>query len=551
MNDPRTPITPPEFVSCDVMVIGGGGAGLRAAIAARSAGCQEVFLVSKSRIGHATNTYISKGIMAASGVGDAKDDAEAHLADTLEGGRFLNDPALVARMTQKIPSEVSFLTACGARFCMDGEKPKVLQIPGHRYPRHVYGDNWRGSDLVVPLKKHARRMGVRFFEHLFVTRLLGSGDRIGGAAGITAEGRFLVFQAKTVVLATGGYAQVYQNTNNAAGITGDGQALAYGLGVSLKDMEFVQFYPTALGRRGSRLFLNEKLLAQPGVTLETIHGEDIFKRNGYPDPMKVGRDRLAQLVMKEVQSEAEGYAHAVMNLEGLSPEAAAQVAQLLPSSWGRGQKKFKVVPTAHFCMGGIATDDRCETSVKGLFAVGEAAAGCHGANRLGGNALAEIFAMGSVAGEAAAGQVAQQQAPDSISPQAKEEKERLESAFSETGDPPRLLIQELKREMWRNAGITREKLGLKTALDKIQGVWSHVSVTTVSDLIKYLEFHNMRRVAEMVCRGALRRTESRGSHFRRDYPGEDNDNWLSNIAIRKGPSGMELQISAVGRQEPR
>ncbi len=545
MKSEENVLKDPEFFSCDVLVIGGGGAGLRAAIAARSDGDRDVFVVSKSKIGHVCNTYISKAIVAASGQTDSEDNAHVHLTDTLEGGRFMNDPAIVSRMTQRIPAEISFLTGCGVRFAMDGDRPTVLKIPGHRHPRHLFGANWKGSDLIVPLRHHAGQMGIRFFEHVFVTRLFESGGCIFAAAGIAADGRFLMFRAKTVILATGGYAQIFQNTNNAPGITGDGQALAYALGASMKDMEFVQFYPTALGRRGSRLFLNEKLLAQSGVTLENVGGDDLFKRYGHPDPLAVNRDQLAQLVMKEIEATDTGHDHVVMNLEGLADETAAQMTQLLPASWRKGQKRFQVKPTTHFCMGGIVTNDRCETAIKGLLAVGEAAAGCHGANRLGGNALAEIFSMGSLAGETASKLAAQMKQSDSIQHMAEEEKRRLEGLFSEKGDAPRALIHRLKKTMWHKVGIIRRKKDLETALYVIQRPWPGASVLTFSDLIKFLEFENMRLVAEMVCRAALERTESRGSHFRQDFPEEDNDHWRNNIEIRKQPTGMELAVTPV------
>jgi succinate dehydrogenase/fumarate reductase flavoprotein subunit len=535
----------PEYVSSDVIVIGGGGAGLRSAIAAATSNHRKVIIVSKSKVAHACNTYLSKAVMAASGQADAADNAHVHMADTLEGGRFLNDPTVVSRMTQRIPSEVSFLADCGVPFSREGNKLQVFQIPGHKYPRHIFSPNWKGSDLVLPLKRRAEQMGIRFFEHVFITRLFTSQGRISGAAGITTDGRFMVFEASSIVLATGGYAQIYLNTNNAPGITGDGQALVYQLGVPLKDMEFVQFYPTALGRRGSRLFLNEKLLAQEGVTLENVHGDDIFKRNGIPDRLTVTRDRLARLVYRECRDPDIEHQYAVMNLDGLSSEAAAQLGQLVPSSFLQGQTRFPVVPTAHYCMGGIVTDDCCQTKVKGLFAVGEAAAGCHGANRLGGNSLAEVFSMGSLAGEFAAKEAAQTKYSDLLRDRAADEKQRLENLFSDQGVPPKRQIHKLKEIMWEKVGIIRVKKDLETALCALQDEWPQISVSTYSDLLNRLKFENMRLVAEMVCRAALCRKESRGSHFRRDFSEEDDDNWLKNITVRRGLSGMELDIISV------
>jgi succinate dehydrogenase/fumarate reductase flavoprotein subunit len=534
-----------EVVSCDVMVIGGGGAGLRAAIAAKSDNAKKVIVVSKSKIGYACNTYLSKAIVAASGQTESADNARAHWADTLEGGRYLNNEAIVARMTERIPSEISFLADCGVPFSRDGDRLQVLKIPGHQCARHVFGARWKGRDLVLPLRHYARQKGVEFFEHVFVTRLFAAENHISGAAGIAADGRMLAFQAQAIILTTGGYGQIFLNTNNAPGITGDGHALAYALGVPLKDMEFVQFYPTALGRRGGRLFLNEKLLAQAGVTLENVHGEDLFQRGGYADPLSVNRDRLAQLVFREIGAQQTEDRHVVMNLSGLSDETAAQLTQLLPSSWLKGERKFNVAPTAHYCMGGIETDDGCRTAVTGLFVAGEAAAGCHGANRLGGNSLAEIFSMGAIAGENAAGQTRSVPAGGSLRHMAAEEGRRLDRMFVKNGDSPKRFIRELKKIMWYNAGIVRDKMHLQSALAVLEGPWPGVSVSSYSDLRKMLEFENMRLVSEMVCRAALLREESRGSHFRQDFPQEDDANWRNNIQVRRGAAGMVVMAQSL------
>ena len=533
-----------EKLSCDVLVIGGGGAGLRSAIAAKLRNA-DVLLTSKTKIGPGSNTYISKAIIAATGWGTPDDDENVHIVDTVTGGRFLNDQSMVAKVAERSHSEITFLKDCGVNFDMHAGTPHVIKIPGHRYSRHVYGTNWSGRDLVIPLKRLAKQVGVRFAEQIFVTRLIAAEDRICGAAGITADGRFIVIQAKVVVLASGGYAQIYLNTNNVPGITGDGQALAYDLGIPLKDMEFVQFYPTATGKRGSRLILYEKMLAQPGVVLCNGQGENILKRHGIADPTKVTRDRLSQIIANETRQGALPDQGVFMDLEALSEETARQMSPILPSRWWKGQKAFKVTPTAHFCMGGIVTDQCGETPIKGLFAVGEATAGVHGANRLGGNALAEIFTMGSWVGEMAAERTRGIGTPIVPKNAFEKERSRLEGAFSSQGLSAKQLINELKQLMWDKAGVIRQESGLKEALKRLREPWPRVAVSSPTDLIRLLEFRNMRCVAKMVCRAALERTESRGSHFRTDYPEEDNRIWLKNIVLRKGNTGINVEARPV------
>jgi succinate dehydrogenase/fumarate reductase flavoprotein subunit len=536
-------LKPQEMLKCDVLVIGSGGAGLRAAIVAGLKNA-DTLLVSKSRIGHPTNTYMSKSIIAASGWGVPEDNKDVHMLDTIKGGRYLNDQEKVAMLAERAGKEVAFLKDCGVNFEMEEGKPVLAKIPGHHYARHVHGKNWTGSDLIKPLRRRAEAAGVRFEENVFVTRLLTSEGKISGATGLTADGNFISIQAKAVVLATGGYAQIYLNTNNAAGITGDGLALAFDTGVALKDMEFVQFYPTAMGKRGSRLLLYEKMLVQKGVVLKNSDGEDILRKNDR-DPATITRDQLAQLIIKEIKDSPERKQKIIMDLESLSEQTAKELTHLLPSSWWKGEKTYEVVPTTHFCMGGIATDKWGSTSLSALFAVGEVTAGAHGANRLAGNALAEVFSMGSLVGEKAADLALNTGSHFPIKEAADDEMKRLEREFSGEGESPRQLLQELKAQMWNNVGVSREKNELEEALEYIQGSQPRAAVGNPADLIRLLELRNMRIVAEMVCKAALKRTESRGAHFRVDHPDEDNSRWLKNIVFRKGEAGMEVGTTTV------
>jgi succinate dehydrogenase/fumarate reductase flavoprotein subunit len=531
-----------ENTDCDVLIIGSGGAGLRAAIAAASSGA-DVLMVSKTRIGYATNTYLSKAVIASSGWGDLNDSSNVHSRDTLQGGRYLNNPDMVARITKAIKSETVLLQEWGMEFGADESgRPAVIKVPGHSYARHLHGNNWKGSDLVLPLKRKAIEKGVRFQERIFVSSLMVSDSKICGVTGISEEGKFLAVKAKTVVLATGGFGHVFLNTNNAPGTTGDGHALAFEADAALQDMEFVQFYPTALGKRGSRILLYENLLTQNGVVLRNRRGEDVLKKNGCHAPADITRDQLAQLIMKEILENPENRETIVMDLGGLSPDAARSLSMLLPAKFSKGTTLFQVVPTTHFCMGGVIVDNHGETSCTGLFAVGEVTAGAHGANRLGGNALAEIIAMGGLVGKAAADRAMNLDSVPEFDNAVRQERVRLDTMFGEQGPHPRMLIQELKETMWSNAGIIRNQQSLDRAMETIMVQEnSKALMTTPGSLIRFLEFRNMRLVAELVCRSALERTESRGSHFRSDYPGENDQGWLKNIQAKKAVFGVTLE----------
>ncbi len=534
-------------MTCDVLVIGGGGAGLRAAIEARASGA-DVLLVSKAKVGYANNTYIAKAVISASGWGDPRDGGQVHLEDTVKGGCFLNDRELVSVMVEAAKTEISFLEKCGVTFAKKEGRFEIEQIAGHRFPRQVRGQHRTGSDLILPLRQYAEKIGVRFVDRVFITRLFSSDNRVTAASGVSHDGRFLVFTAGSVILTTGGFGQVYLHTNNAAGITGDGQALALELGLPLKDMEFVQFYPTAAGRLGNRLILSEILVMVEGAILRNRVGEDIVIKHGLDDPMRLTRDRLAQAIMRELMAGKGIEGSIIMDLSPIAEERLVPLAPLLPSVWHTDQKTLLVSPTTHFCMGGIMIDKNAETPMVGLFAAGETTAGIHGANRLGGNALCEIFTFGRIAGKRAAARAKETGLVNPPGEMIDHEKARLESRFEGNKENTRDLCRSLKEMMWLKAGILRDPKGLIEALKKISELRSRAVATSVgkiSDLIRRLELENMLLLSEVVCQGALLRNESRGSHYRTDCPEEDNDRWLRNIVVKKGETGLTYSESSL------
>jgi len=534
-----------DIISCDVLIIGGGGAGIRAAIAAKEKGI-DVLIVSKARIGYGNNTYISKGVFAAAtGWSTSLDNPEVHIKDIIEGGRFINDRRLVKKVAEGSPEQIVFLEKCGVKFSRKNGKIRMTHTPGHTYPRHVAAEHHIGSDLIIPLREYARKIGVRFMEKVFITRLFTSMGRIAAATGIDRKGRVLSIAANCIVIATGGFAQVYLHNNNAAGMTGDGLALSFDLGLPLRDMEFVQFYPTALGKRGNRLLLYEALIFDAKAILRNSMGEDIISKYGLSDSLKMTRDRLSRAIMQEIL-DGRGVLNGVMlDLSTVQRGNLKRMSHLLPPMKNNGEEKLIISPTAHFTMGGLAINEEGETAVQGLFAAGEVCSGVHGANRLGGNALAEVFAMGTVAGKNAAKKALKSQKAKFLKGEVNAERKHIESLYSEGRTDIKELRLALRETMWDNAGIIRNNNGMEKALKKIKELSSCIpdlSITDRTALVKSLELRNMFLVSEMVCRAALLRTESRGAHYREEYSAEDNDNWLKNIAIRKEGSGMKLEV---------
>ncbi|MGD2126473.1 MAG: FAD-binding protein [Desulfobacteraceae bacterium] len=537
------PFTDANKITCEILVIGGGGAGLKAAIIAREMGA-DVLVASKTRVGYVNNTFISKAAFAATGWGDPQDSQGVHVKDTVVGGRFLNDQELVGVMAGEAGAQVLFLEKCGVSFMRKGSKIWLDHHPGHSYPRSVLGEHRRGSGLVLPLKEYARKIGVRFADRVFITRLFTSSDRIAAATGVTGDGVFLTFVANCVILATGGYAHAYLHTNNAPGISGDGQALAFNLNVPLKDIEFVQFYPTATGKFGSRLLLYEVFVLYAGAKLRNAKGEDIIVKHGISDPIVLTRDRLSRAIAHEISEGLDVEGGVVMDLKPVPEKKVAKLQPLLPSKSLEGKKEIVVSPTTHFCMGGIIIDKKTETAVPGLFGAGEICAGVHGANRLSGNALSEVFAMGGIAGREAAGRSREMGPPEIPAQDIADEKRQLGSCLFQTGRDPKILYRALKEMMWTGAGIVRHRAALEKALAKIEELRVMVAKSSIKnprELTTGLELQNMLLISEMICRAALMRRESRGSHYRSDYPDEDNAHWLKNIVIRKDGAGMRSE----------
>jgi succinate dehydrogenase/fumarate reductase flavoprotein subunit len=312
------------------------------------------------------------------------------------------------------------------------------------------------------------------------------------------------------------------------------------------DMEFVQYYPTASGKRGNNLLLYEGFLFK-GAVLKNSDNENILDKHGLNDPKTITRDLLAQTIFKEIMGGFAREHGLLMDLKGVSDDLITKLKPMLPK--GASERRECIVsPTTHHTMGGIMIDFSTRTTLPGLFAVGEVCGGMHGANRLAGNALAEIFSMGGIAGSNAASYAKESEMGNTPDDQIENERIRLESLFSQDGEDSLSLIKSLKKMMWQKAGIVRNQDDLENAVAQIEDFRSrgrNCRIETTKDLMHNLGLQNMLLLSEMVCRSALLRTESRGSHWRPDFPQENNANWLKNIVIRKENNEMMLDILPV------
>lgn len=534
----------PQYLKTDVLVIGGGGAGLRAAIEARKFG-REVLLVSKSRAGYGNNTAIAMAMFAASG-GDKepRDNPLEHSKDTVVAGCYLNNQELVQVMTEGAWQQVKDLEEMGANYKRNGDRLWIMHVPGHTYSRHVSANRTIGVEFSGPMRQYASKIGVRFLDGLEVTDFLVSGGEVFGAVCLDGMGGLLVIWAAATVLATGGAGEVFLRTNNAGGSTGDGFALCYENGLPLVDMEMVQFYPTTVGKFGGRLWAYEVVLGR-GATLRNRLGEDVLEKHNLKNFVTMTRDKLARVIMLEILEGNGIDGRLQADLSTVPPDKIEKVRQVIEAQ--RYAEKALVAPAAHYFMGGVMIDRKCETGLRRLFVAGEVCGGIHGANRLAGNAITDILVFGTIAGKQAASVDTGENRE--VPAAAKEAVDKLNAmASSHGGEDLETARFDLRQAMWEKAGIVRSEQTLQEALeavkvgrDRLKGI----KVESPQDLIGLVKLGAMLTVSEMVCRSAILRRESRGSHYRTDFPQQNNRDWLKNIVITKMGEKMELTTSPV------
>jgi succinate dehydrogenase / fumarate reductase, flavoprotein subunit len=537
----------------DVLIIGAGGAGLRAAIEALAKGAS-VGVVCKSLLGKAHTVMAEGGIAAAMANVDAADGWKPHFRDTMRGGKFLNNWRMAQLHAQEAPDRVRELEQWGALFDRT-DSGAILQraFGGHTYKRLCHVGDRTGLEMIRTLQDRGVQLGFDVYMECTVTRLLTDGGRIAGAFGYWREnGRFIVFKAKSVVIATGGIGKAWPITSNSWEYSGDGMTLAYEAGAELMDMEFVQFHPTGMvwppGVQG--LLVTEAVRGEGGILRNKL-GERFMEKY---DPKRLElstRDVVARSIYTEVK-EGRGTEHGGAYLD-ISHKPAEYVKKKLPSMYHQFKEladvditkgPMEVGPTCHYVMGGIRVEaETAQSTLPGLFAAGEAAAGLHGSNRLGGNSLSDLLVFGRRAGMAAADHAKHvSHAGISDAQIAEAEKELLAPFSNSSAESPYAVHRDLQKVMQSLVGIFRTEEDLKKAFAELEELKARAAKASVEGSRLFnpgwhlaRELKSMLTVSEAVALSALARTESRGAHSRIDFPNYDPV-WEKkhNIIVREG-----------------
>ncbi|MGI8587583.1 MAG: fumarate reductase/succinate dehydrogenase flavoprotein subunit [Chloroflexia bacterium] len=584
-----------ETFEHDVLVIGAGGAGLRATIAAAQAGLN-VGVVCKSLLGKAHTVMAEGGIAGALANLDKKDSWQVHFMDTMRGGQFLNNWRTAEILAKEAPERVIELEQWGAVFdrTPDG---LIMQRPfgGHTYRRLNHVGDRTGLELIRTLQDRAVATGMTCYMEVTMTRLLTDGDRVIGAFGYNRQsGRFILIKAKAVVLATGGWGRMYKVTSNSWESTGDGAVLAFNAGAELLGMEMVQFHPTGMvwppgvrgllvteGVRGEGGILRngkgERFMFDPKYTPPSYQGryadtveeaarwlED--KDNNRPPPELLPRDVVSRAIYREVLA-GNGSEHGGVYLD-VTGRGADFIKKKLPSMWEQFHalgdvdittQPMEVYPTIHYTMGGVAAEPETgATNLPGLYAAGETAAGLHGANRLGGNALCDLLVFGKRAGEAAAG-YAKSHGPGTLDDgQVQTEAASLLAPFESTGtENPYVLTEELQEAMQEGAMIARTEEGLTNCLAKIMALHKRAENLHIEGSRLYnpgwhtaRDIKNMLIVSEIIVRCAIERRESRGAQWRTDYPNPDPEWAKKNLIAVKEGDAVRITTTPVAPMPP-
>ena len=546
----------------DVLIVGAGGAGLRAAVAAHEAGA-DVAMVSKLHPVRSHTGAAEGGINAAL---KEEDDWRDHAYDTVKGSDYIGDQDAIETMTEEAPKEVINLENMGMAFSRD-DNGRVSQraFGGLSFPRTTYASDKTGHMLLHTMYEQVMKRGVTVYDEWHVTNVVRDNGKCHGVVAYDIQtGNVEGFAAGATVFATGGMGQVFEHTTNAVSCTGDGMSMAYRAGVPMEDMEFVQFHPTTLPSTG--ILITEGCRGEGGI-LYNNEGERFMYEYGYApnDGELASRDVVSRAELTEVQ-EGRGFADDTVHLdlthfgEEKIEERLAQILELARDfeDVDPVTEPIPVKPGQHYSMGGIACNADGETELPGMYAVGEAACvSVHGANRLGGNALLELVVFGRLAGEHAANNHLTNVSTTSVEEAVKDERARIDSLMDGTGEHQSEIRQDVQEVMTEKVNVFRDEEGLMDALETIQEArerYQDVNVkdsshTFNTDLTQTIELRSILDVAEAVTLGALERTESRGAHWRYENQERNDNDWLKHTMVYHTEDGPSVEYEDVEIKE--
>jgi fumarate reductase (CoM/CoB) subunit A len=518
-----------ETIKCDVLVVGGGLAGIRAAIEAKKY-VKDVIILTKGYVGKGGCSSISEGILNAP-ISES-DSSELYYGDIVKGSANVADPKLARLLSENAKKAILSLEDYGVQFKRENGNLFLNLSGGNSVARTVRVDPPSpGCGRIIPLKlmEYAKNSGIKFLEKNHLIKLFEKNGRV--VSGIAYDGNnFSGISFKSIIISTGGAGNIYRNSTNTSDVEGDGYYLSFDVGASLIDMEYVQFFPTV----ALKSYLVLPFIFTDGAVLLNNKGERFI---GKYDPNlleKTTRDIMSRAIFTE-------------SLEGRGVDGGAYLSykevpnDILKTKYSKELDFFQtkgidltkenllVKPSCHFFMGGIRINDKCETNVKGLFACGETAGGVHGANRLAGNALAETLVFGEIAGKSAA-DFALENNFDHVDTNAFiSSLPKLSENSSE-----KELIKDIRELMWIYLGIIRDEKGIKTAINQLSEIKNNFEkINFTQNYLEYFKLRNVLFASQAVALSALERTESRGAHYRRDYPKEDNG-WKKAIIVKKG-----------------
>jgi succinate dehydrogenase / fumarate reductase, flavoprotein subunit len=565
--------------SCDVLVIGGGSAGLRAAIEAHDNGAN-VLLISKNREGDPHTVLARGGINAALGTMDPEDSWMIHATDTLREGEFLADYQRVELLCKSAPDAVNELVNWGARFHREKDGRLTQRFFGaHTYRRTVFYEDWTGQEIVRVLIEQVKQRKIKVMDDIYITKLLKSkiandekeakGDKITGALGIDIKKKEIItFQCKSLILAAGGYTRVYEiSSSRIFENHGEGMTLAYEAGANLVDMEMVQFHPTGMvwPEKARGTLATEAIRGEGGILLNSEN--ERFMKKYCPEKMELGpRDVVARAAYNEIL-EGRGTEHGGVWLD-VTHLPKEKIMDRLTSMYKQfkdlngidiSKDKMEVGPTAHYSMGGVVVDINCRTKIRGLFAVGEVISQIHGANRLGGNSLLDTQVFGKIAGSEAAilAKGVTEEGGEREGEQNKNDQKEIPDNAIFVVKEPLSFLKEIQEVMKENAGIIRDEKKLQNGLKRILEI--REKFYSKDNILKEFEIDDERVVltfqiksslivCEAIIKSAIMRQESRGAHYRSDYPDLDDEKWKVNIYCKK-KERQEEREDGKGEQE--